>query len=123
MTARPPDLDTRAHKIGLYKRYFDLIAFRPQDHEVRVNEFESPEYQGGALIRFRYQGEELLARVTRAAHYANFEEMFAHEAASVNLMPPAKSNWLTFAEFTHPSVRHSVSSPSASNWSIHPVTS
>lgn len=87
MTVRPPDLDTRprAHEMGIYKRYFDLIASGRKTTEIRVNDSSRRNIKAGALIRFRCQGEELLTRVTRVARYVNFEKMFDHEeAASVN---------------------------------------
>jgi ASC-1-like (ASCH) protein len=85
MTTRPPDLDTQAHEMGIYKRYFDLIASGCKTTEVRVNDSSRRNIKVGTLIRFRCQGEELLNRVTRVARYPNFEEMFAHEeVASVN---------------------------------------
>lgn len=71
--------------MGIYKRYFDLIASGHKTIEIRVNDSSRRNIKMGALIRFRCQGEELLTRVTRVARYANFEDMFDHEeAASVN---------------------------------------
>lgn len=40
MTSRPADLDARprAHEMGTYKRYFDLIASGQKTTEIRVND-------------------------------------------------------------------------------------
>ena len=87
MAARPADLDTRprAHEMGIYKRYFDLIVSGRKTTEIRVNDSSRRKIKVGSLIRFRCQGEEVLTRVTRVARYANFEEMFDHEdVTSVN---------------------------------------
>ncbi len=87
MTARPADLHTRprAHEMGIYKRYFDLIATGRKTTEIRVNDSSRRKITEGSLIRFRCRQEEVLTRVTRVARYASFEEMFDHESvASVN---------------------------------------
>lgn len=87
ITARPADLDTRprAHEMGIYKRYFDLIATGRKTTEIRVNDSSRRKIKPGSLIRFRCQGDEVLTRVTRVTRYANFDEMFDHETvASVN---------------------------------------
>jgi ASC-1-like (ASCH) protein len=71
--------------MGIYKRYFDLIAQGRKTTEVRVNDSSRKKIKEGSLIRFRCQGEEVLTRVTRVARYTSFEEMFDHEAvATVN---------------------------------------
>ena len=87
MSARPDDLDARprAHEMGIYKRYFDLIASGHKTTEIRVNDSSRKKIKAGSLIRFRCREEEVLTRVTRVARYADFEEMFAHEdLGSVN---------------------------------------
>jgi len=87
MTARPADLHTRprAHEMGIYKRYFDLIASGKKSTEIRVNDSSRQKITEGSLIRFRCRDEEVLTRVTRVARYTTFEEMFEHESvASVN---------------------------------------
>lgn len=85
MSARPTILPTRAHEMGIYKRYFDLIAQGKKTTEIRVNDSSRKKIKEGSLIRFRCQGDEVLTRVTRVAHYATLDEMFAHESvASVN---------------------------------------
>lgn len=87
MTARPADLDTRprAHEMGIYKRYFDLIAAGRKTTEVRVNDSSRRRIKEGSLIRFRCRDEEVLTRVTRISRYTDFEEMFeAESVASVN---------------------------------------
>lgn len=87
MSARPPDLDSRprAHEMGIYKRYFDLIASGRKTTEIRVNDSSRAKIKPGALIRFRCQGNEVLTRVTRVNRYLNFDDMFDHEpVASVN---------------------------------------
>ena len=82
MTARPTDPLVRAHEMGIYKRYFDLIASGRKTTEIRVNDSSRKKIKEGSLIRFRCQGDEVLTRVAR---YATFDEMFDHEqVASVN---------------------------------------
>lgn len=85
MTSRPIALPVRAHDMGIYKRYFDLIASGRKTTEIRVNDSSREKIKVGSLIRFRCQGDEVLTRVTRIGRYANFDEMFAHEeVTSVN---------------------------------------
>lgn len=85
MTARPAEPAVRAHEMGIYKRYFDLIATGRKTTETRVNDSSRTKIEEGSLIRFRCQGDQVLTRVTTVAHYTSFEEMFDHEAvASVN---------------------------------------
>jgi ASC-1-like (ASCH) protein len=85
MTACPTNLPVRAHEMGIYKRYFDLIAQGRKTTEIRVNDSSRKKIKEGSLIRFRCQGKEVLTRVTRLARYTSFEEMFDHEAiAAVN---------------------------------------
>jgi ASC-1-like (ASCH) protein len=85
MIARPTETVVRAHEMGIYKRYFDLIATGRKTTEIRVNDSSRRKIKKGSLIRFRCQGDQVLTRVTKVARYTNFEEMFNHEAvASVN---------------------------------------
>jgi ASC-1-like (ASCH) protein len=85
MSSRPTVLPARAHEMGIYKRYFDLIATGRKTTEIRVNDSSRKKIKEGSLIRFRCQGDQVLTRVTRVARYTSFEEMFDHEAvASVN---------------------------------------
>ena len=85
MTERPTEPVVRAHEMGIYKRYFDLIAAGRKTTEIRVNDSSRRKIKEGSRIRFRCQGEEVLTRVTRVARYATFDEMFEHEdVASVN---------------------------------------
>lgn len=85
MAARPTEAVVRAHEMGIYKRYFDLIAAGRKTTEIRVNDSSRKKIKVGSLIRFRCQGDEVLTRVTRIARYATFDEMFHHEqVASVN---------------------------------------
>ncbi|MFE0021965.1 ASCH domain-containing protein [Amycolatopsis sp. NPDC059021] len=85
MTERPTEPVVRAHEMGIYKRYFDLIATGRKTTEIRVNDSSRKKIKEGSLIRFRCQGDQVLTRVTRVARYDNFDEMFDHEAAvSVN---------------------------------------
>ncbi|MEV6608084.1 ASCH domain-containing protein [Kutzneria sp. NPDC051319] len=85
MNARPVTLPVRAHEMGIYKRYFDLIATGRKTTEVRVNDSSRRNIKVGNLIRFRCQGDEVLTKVTKVTRYDSFEEMFAHEpVASVN---------------------------------------
>lgn len=85
LAARPATLPVRAHEMGIYKRYFDLIATGRKTTEIRVNDSSRKKIREGSLIRFRCQGDEVLTRVTKVARYASFEEMFNHESvASVN---------------------------------------
>jgi ASC-1-like (ASCH) protein len=85
ITSRPAEPVVRAHEMGIYKRYFDLIAAGRKTIEIRVNDSGRKKIKEGSLIRFRCQGDHVLTRVTRVARYASFDEMFAHESvASVN---------------------------------------
>ena len=85
MTARPSAPVVRAHEMGIYKRYFDLIATGRKTTEIRVNDSSRRKIKEGSLIRFRCQGDEVLTRVTRVTRYDTFDEMFDHEeVASVN---------------------------------------
>jgi ASC-1-like (ASCH) protein len=85
MTARPTAPVVRAHEMGIYKRYFDLIATGRKTTEIRVNDSSRRKIKEGSLIRFRCQGDEVLTRVTRVTRYDTFDEMFDHEeVASVN---------------------------------------
>ncbi len=87
VTARPADLDTRprAHEMGIYKRYFDLIAAGVKTTEIRVDDASRQKIIKGSLIRFRCRNEEVLTRVTRVTRYPSFDAMFDHESVtSVN---------------------------------------
>ena len=85
MTARPVILPVRAHEMGIYKRYFDLIAQGRKTTEIRVNDSSRKKIKEGSLIRFHCQGRDVLTRVTRVRRYGTFDEMFDHESvASVN---------------------------------------
>ncbi|MBC6448795.1 ASCH domain-containing protein [Actinokineospora xionganensis] len=85
MTARRINLPARTHDMGIYKRYFDLIATGRKTTEIRVDDSSRKKIKPGSLIRFRCQGDEVLTRVTRIARYKSFDEMFDHETvASVN---------------------------------------
>jgi ASC-1-like (ASCH) protein len=82
MTVRPTEPAVRAHEMGIYKRYFDLIATGRKTTEIRVNDSSRKKIKEGSLIRFHCQGDHV---VTRVARYATFDEMFDHESvASVN---------------------------------------
>lgn len=82
MTPRPMQLPTRAHEMGIYKHYFDLIASGRKTTEIRVNDSSRRKIKEGSLIRFRCREEEVLTRVTRVTRYISFEEMFDHESVS-----------------------------------------
>ncbi len=85
--AHPPELAERprAHEMGIYKRYFDLIASGRKTVEIRVADAARQRIRPGSLIRFRCRDEEVLTRVTRVTRYAGFDEMFDHESpTSVN---------------------------------------
>lgn len=85
MTARPTEPVVRAHEMGIYKRYFDLIATGRKTTEIRVNDSSRRKIKQGSLIRFRCQGDQILTRVTTVNRYTSFEEMFDHQdIASVN---------------------------------------
>ena len=76
---------SRAHEMGIYKRYFDLIATGRKTTEIRVNDTRHRDIKEGALIRFRCQDDQVLTRVTRTARYDTFDEMFDHEeVAAIN---------------------------------------
>lgn len=71
--------------MGIYKRYFDLIATGRKTTEIRVNDSSRKNIKPGSLIRFRCRGEEVLTRVTRVVRYIDFDAMFdAESVASVN---------------------------------------
>lgn len=78
------------HEMGIYKRYFDLIAAGRKTTEIRVNDSSRQNIAVGSLIRFKCRDdkcrdEEVLTRVTSLARYDSFEEMFDHEdVTSVN---------------------------------------
>ncbi|NEA36738.1 ATP-binding cassette domain-containing protein [Streptomyces sp. SID13031] len=78
----------RGLAVGIYKRYFDLIANGRKTTEIRVNDSSRKNIKEGSLIRFRCQGDQLLTRVTRVTRvtrYADFDAMFDRESvASVN---------------------------------------
>ena len=84
MTARPADLAARprAHEMGIYKRYLDLIAAGAKTTEIRVNDSSRAKLTVGSLIRFRCRDEEVLTRVTSLSRYPNFDTMFDHESPS-----------------------------------------
>jgi ASC-1-like (ASCH) protein len=85
MTARPTEAVVRAHEMGIYKRYFDLIATGRKTTVIRVNDSSRKKIKVGSLIRFRCQGDEVLTRVTRVVRYDSLDAMFDHESvASVN---------------------------------------
>ncbi|TDQ54197.1 ASCH domain-containing protein [Actinorugispora endophytica] len=84
MTNRPADLAQRprAHEMGIYKRYFDLIASGEKTTEIRVDDSSRKRLKEGDLLRFKCRDEEVLTRITRIARYADFDEMFEHEPVS-----------------------------------------
>lgn len=82
MTVRPAEPAVRAHEMGIYKRYFDLIATGRKTTEIRVNDSSRKKIKEGALIRFRCQGDQVLTRVTKVARYTSFDDMFDHESVS-----------------------------------------
>ncbi|GAA3001777.1 ASCH domain-containing protein [Actinokineospora diospyrosa] len=85
MSLRPTEPAVRAHEMGIYKRYFDLIATGRKTTEIRVNDSSRRNIKPGSLIRFNCQGDNVLTRVTKVSRYTSFEEMFDHEpVASVN---------------------------------------
>ena len=85
MTLRPTEPVVRAHEMGIYKRYFDLIAQGRKTTEIRVNDSSRRNIKPGSLIRFNCQGDNVLTRVTKVNRYTSFEEMFDHEpVTSVN---------------------------------------
>ncbi len=108
--------------MGIYKRYFDLIATGRKTTEIRVNDSSRQKIKEGSLIRFRCQGDQVLTRVTRIARYANFDDMFAHETvASVNPLATEQEQLANIRQIYPPEREASASSPSASNSSIHPA--
>jgi ASC-1-like (ASCH) protein len=85
MTARPAEPAVRAHEMGIYKRYFDLIATGRKTTEIRVNDSSHRKIKEGSPIRFRCQSDQVLTRVTHVARYDTFDKMFDHESVtSVN---------------------------------------
>ncbi|MEU2942425.1 ASCH domain-containing protein [Nocardiopsis alba] len=84
MNDRPADLDQRprAHEMGIYKRYFDLIASGEKTTEIRINDSSRQRLKEGDLLRFKCRDEEVLTRITRIARYRDFDEMFDHEPVS-----------------------------------------
>lgn len=90
MTNRPADLAQRprAHEMGIYKRYFDLIASGKKTTEIRVDDSSRKRLKEGDLLRFTCRDEEVLTRITRLARYADFDEMFEYEPVS-SVIPTA----------------------------------
>jgi ASC-1-like (ASCH) protein len=85
MTVRPAEPAVRAHEMGIYKRYFDLIVTGRETTEIRVDDSSRKKIKVGSLIRGRCQGDTVLTRVTAVSRYASFEEMFDHQdVVSVN---------------------------------------
>lgn len=82
MNLRPTEPVVRTHEMGIYKRYFDLIATGRKTTEIRVNDSSRKKIKPGSLIRFRCQGDTVLTRVTKVARYPSFDEMFDHESVS-----------------------------------------
>lgn len=84
MTNQPADLvqRPRAHEMGIYKRYFDLIVSGKKTTEIRVNDSSRQRLTEGNLLRFKCRDEEVLTRITRVARYADFDEMFDYEPVS-----------------------------------------
>ncbi|MFW5415258.1 ASCH domain-containing protein [Nocardiopsis sp. CNT-189] len=68
--------------MGLYKRYFDLVASGGKRIEVRVDDSSRKRLEEGDLLRFECRDEETRTRITRIARYADFDEMFDHEPVS-----------------------------------------
>lgn len=123
---RPPDdrpphrTAARAHEMGIYKRYCNLIATGRKTTEIRVNDSRRRRMKKGSLIRFRCQGDEVLTWVTRLARYISFDEMFDHEeVASVNPLATREEQLANIRQIYPPNAKPSASSPSASNWSTH----
>jgi ASC-1-like (ASCH) protein len=89
MAVDPADaLPIRTHEMGIYQRYFDLIAAGRKTVEIRVDDTSRKKIRPGSLIRFRCQGDQVLTRVTRVCRYTTFEAMFDHEEAT-SINPPA----------------------------------
>lgn len=84
MSNRPSDLAQRprAHEMGIYKRYFDLIASGEKTTEIRVNDSSRQRLKESDLLRFKCRDEEVLTRITRLARYVDFDDMFDHEPVS-----------------------------------------
>ena len=68
--------------MGIYKRYFDLIASGQKTIEIRVNDSSRKRLTEGELLRFKCRAEEVLTRITRLTRYPDFNEMFEHEPIS-----------------------------------------
>ena len=116
MTARPAEPPIRAHEMGIYKRYFDLIVSGSKTTEIRVSDSSRKKIKTGSLIRFRCQGDDVLTRVTRIARYATFEEMLDHEdLASINPLATREEQLANIRQIYPPNAKPSASSPSASN--------
>lgn len=67
MSARPTDLASRprAHEMGIYRRYFDLITSGQKTTEIRVNDSSRRKIKPRSLIWFKCCDEEVLTRVTK----------------------------------------------------------
>jgi hypothetical protein len=50
--ARRTETAVRAHEMGIYKHYFDLIASGRKTTEIRVNDSSRKKTKKGSLIRF-----------------------------------------------------------------------
>jgi ASC-1-like (ASCH) protein len=58
--------------MGIYKRYFDLIASGQKTTEIRVDDSSRRTIKPGSLIRFTCRYKEVLTRVTKVARYTSF---------------------------------------------------
>ena len=71
-----------AHEMGVYKRYFDLIASGEKTTEIRVDDSSRKRLKESDPLRFKCRDEEVLTRINRNARYVDFDEMFDHEPSS-----------------------------------------
>jgi ASC-1-like (ASCH) protein len=110
MHSRPADLAQRprAHEMGIYKRYFDLIASGRKTTEIRVDDSSRKRLKTGDLLRFTCRDEEVLTRITRIARYADFEEMFEHEPVSSVNPTASKSDQLRNIREIYPPEREAL---------------
>lgn len=68
--------------MGVYKRYFDLIASGEKTTEIRVDDSSRKRLKESDPLRFKCRDEEVLTRINRNARYVDFDEMFDHEPSS-----------------------------------------
>jgi ASC-1-like (ASCH) protein len=71
--------DLRVRPLGIYRKYYDLIANGSKTIEVRVAYSSMRSIVGGQLLKFVCQDDECLTTVKRVVEYKSFDELFEKE--------------------------------------------